>query len=314
MSTLTSLFGSAAQLAQKQAALATLHNVTFPKLFHAIGKRIITVEKLPVDLEEYRSQIRELERVTSARPEVVPEQSVDGFAAKAKHLAQKAAKKASQAATVAAANVRIQSAYVAMGQRAVSEYGEKAVPESLRAQLSELNKQQASLTAEIQSLKARPGWGVFSPSRLAIGGLGVTVLLVGFVAIRSLVGGSRSDSAASLKDATVSGARVATSEMENTRPRQRTDPIERADATRTVLEAVVGVAAQQEAARQAQQAQMAAQQGSKPVIVCPVCAGLGEQQDRNGFSHECVRCNGKGVIEPGKRNTNSNYKRLPGQP
>ena len=55
------LFGTAAKLAQKQAALATLNNVTLPKIYHAIGKKIVGLEKLPPDLVAHRDKIRALE-------------------------------------------------------------------------------------------------------------------------------------------------------------------------------------------------------------------------------------------------------------
>ena len=55
------LFGTAAKLAQKQAELAALNNVTLPKLYHAIGKRIVGSDKLPADLEHHRQKIRQLE-------------------------------------------------------------------------------------------------------------------------------------------------------------------------------------------------------------------------------------------------------------
>lgn len=73
------LFGTAAKLAQKQAELMTLNKVTPPRLYHAIGQRIIDSPELPPALVPHRERIREDEAGTGAKPgESKPENDVYG--------------------------------------------------------------------------------------------------------------------------------------------------------------------------------------------------------------------------------------------
>jgi hypothetical protein len=78
------LFGVAAKLAQKQAELAKLNNVTLPKLYHAIGKRIVRMEELPTELGHHRwRKLKAIQRAAlplrprsshSKRPRKLPRQ------------------------------------------------------------------------------------------------------------------------------------------------------------------------------------------------------------------------------------------------
>jgi hypothetical protein len=187
------LFGTAAQLAQKQAALATLNNVTLPKLYHAIGKRIVGLEKLPPDLLPHRDRIRALEAAIATKPEEPATAPAEGFAAKAKQLAQAAAQKASKASSDAAATMQIQAAYVALGKDAVEKYGDKAVPKQLVPELESAKSRAKELSTEIEALGAASAVGFLTPRRAAIAGLCLAALLVAVTARsvgRMVFGGS----------------------------------------------------------------------------------------------------------------------------
>jgi hypothetical protein len=172
------LFGTAAKLAQKQAALATLNNVTLPKIYHAIGKKIVGLERLPPDLVTHRDKIRALEARIAARPEEPTTAPAEGFAAKAKQLAQQAAQKASKVSADAAATMQIQAAYVALGKGAVEKYGDKSVPKEILPELQAAKATISQLQEDIAALSASSHHGVFTPSRLLlVGGIGAAVVL-----------------------------------------------------------------------------------------------------------------------------------------
>ena len=175
------LFGTAAKLAQKQAALATLNNVTLPKIYHAIGKKIVGIDKLPPDLVSHRDKIRGLESRMAATPEEPTAAPAEGFAAKAKHLAQQAARKASKVTADASATMQIHAAYVSLGKAAVEKYGEKAVPKDLAAGLTEALQSRASMEQEIDSLKGASQIGFLTPMRALVGTLTLAALLMAYV-------------------------------------------------------------------------------------------------------------------------------------
>ncbi|MCE9632122.1 MAG: hypothetical protein K8S94_15580 [Planctomycetia bacterium] len=175
------LLGTTAKLAQKQAALAALNNVTLPKIYHAIGKKIFGIEKLPPELSSHREKIRGLEARIAARPPEPTAPPAEGFAAKAKHLAQQAAQKASKASADAAASMQIQAAYVTLGREAVERYGEKAVPKDLIAGLSEARQSREALEKEIAVLKEASKFGILTPMRALIGTLTLAALLLVYV-------------------------------------------------------------------------------------------------------------------------------------
>ena len=176
------LFGTAAKLAQKQAALATLNNVTLPKLYHAIGKKIVGLEKLPPDLVPHREKIRALEAGIAAKPEEPQAAPAEGFAAKAKQFAQQAAHKASKATADAAATMQIQAAYVSLGKNAVEQYGEKAVPKDIAFRFRETQDQISHLSTEIRMLNDSARTGVVTPQRVLVAGtMLVALLLIAFL-------------------------------------------------------------------------------------------------------------------------------------
>jgi len=170
------LFGTAAKLTQKQAELAKLNNVTLPKLYHAIGKRIVGMEKLPADLEHRRQTLRQLEAGITATPEEIKSDPTGGFAAKAKQFARQATQKAAKAIGDASATVQIQVAYVAIGKTAVETYGEKAVPKELRPDLAAATAKYAELESGIAELMATTSVRFCRPPRLAIIGIGLFLL------------------------------------------------------------------------------------------------------------------------------------------
>jgi hypothetical protein len=175
------LLGATARLAQKQAALATLNNVTLPKIYHAIGKKIVGLEKLPPDLVPHREKIRALEEGIATKPEQPKVAPAEGFAAKAKQLAQQAAQKASKASADAAATMQIQAAYAALGKQAVERYGNKAVPKDLVSGLTAAVQSRQSLEQEIDVLKGAARVGFLTPARALIGAVALGTVLFAYV-------------------------------------------------------------------------------------------------------------------------------------
>lgn len=182
------LFGTAAQLAQKQAALATLNNVTLPKIYHAIGKKIVGLATLPPDLASHREKVRALEARIAARPEEPAIATAEGFAAKAKQLARQAAQRASKASADAAATMQIHAAYVSLGKAAVEKYGDKSVPKEILPELQTAKASISQLQEDISALSASSHHGVLTPSRLLlVGGIGAAVVLC-VILLRSFQG------------------------------------------------------------------------------------------------------------------------------
>jgi hypothetical protein len=177
-----SMIGTAASLAKKKAELAALNNVTLPRLHQSIGRRIAGIAKLPPALAEQVTRIRQLEAAIAAGPVDSAASGEGGFAAKAKRLAQKAAKATADAAT----GIQITSAYATLGREAVRQFGEKAVPKELAAEFTTLNAQQQSLAAEIKQLEETHSGGVVTPKRLVVAGMLVAVLFGGVVLIKGV--------------------------------------------------------------------------------------------------------------------------------
>jgi hypothetical protein len=183
LSSSSKLVAASAQLAKRQAELATLNNVTLPKLYHAIGKRIIDAKNLPPELVPHREKIRELEAAIATKLEEPKSEPASGFTAKAKQFAQQAAAKTAKATADAATTLKVRSAYIALGRQAIEKYGPKSLPPDLRDQHAALVDAQNTLAGEITSLKREPGKGVVSPARLALAG-SVLVLVLGLWCVR----------------------------------------------------------------------------------------------------------------------------------
>lgn len=173
-----SLLGKAAKLAQKQAALTKINSVSLPKVYHAIGRRIVAIKNLPTDLVPFRDKIKQLDATMATQPEP-PKADETGFAAKAKQIAARASKAAGDAAAV----VKLQAAYVSLGKQAVEKYGEKAIPKELVEEYRSLIAQHEVLGIEVESLASAPGQGVITPKRLAIAGA-VVCLILGVSVVR----------------------------------------------------------------------------------------------------------------------------------
>ncbi len=178
----TSMLGTAAALAKKKAELAALNNVALPRVYQQIGRRIAGLAKLPPDLAGHVERIRQLEATVGPSSLNADTAEDSGFAAKAKQLAQKAAKATSDAATI----LKINSAYATLGREAVMKYGEKAAPKEMTAELSALNVKQEALTAEIAALEASHAGGIVTPQRLVLAATFCGILLGGFVFVRSV--------------------------------------------------------------------------------------------------------------------------------
>lgn len=182
------LVATSAQLAKKQAELATLRNVTLPKLYYSVGRKLAGMEKLPPDLAGHCEVIKELEAGIANTPELPKSEPAVGFAAKAKQIAQHAAKKAAKATGDAAATVQIQAAYVALGKAAVERYGLKAVPKQLQSDLSAAERQIEALTEEIAALKNASAVGSLTPRRVVLAAGSLAGLFALVFVIRSVGG------------------------------------------------------------------------------------------------------------------------------
>lgn len=187
LSSSSKMVAASAQLAKKQAELTTLNSVTLPRLYHAIGKRLVGSPNLPPDLVPHREKIRELEAAIATKPEEPKSEPASGFAAKAKQLAQQAASKTAKATADAAATVKIQAAYVTLGKQAIEKYGPKALPQDLREQYDSAMHKQADLTGELTALKGTSGNRLVTPGRLAVIG-SVACLLLGLWTLRGITG------------------------------------------------------------------------------------------------------------------------------
>jgi hypothetical protein len=174
------LFGTAAKLAQKQAALATLNNVTLPTIYYSIGKRLAGLAELPSELSSQREKIRSLEVQIAAPLKTEPSEATSGFAARAKQLAYQAAK----ATADAAATAQIHAAYVSLGKAAVEKYGDKSVPQEILPELRKAQAQRSILTSDIASLTASSSGGVLTPARVLVAGGVVAALVFGVFVLR----------------------------------------------------------------------------------------------------------------------------------
>lgn len=153
LSTSSKMVAASARLAKKQAELATLNNVTLPRLYHAIGKRVIRSANLPADLVHHRQRIQDLEAAIAAKPEQPKQDAAVGFTAKAKQLAQQAASTTAKATADTASKVKIQAAYVALGKQAIEIYGAQALPQELREQFDLAMQQRDELVKESRAPK-----------------------------------------------------------------------------------------------------------------------------------------------------------------
>lgn len=196
-SSASQLIATSAQLAAKQAELATLTNVTLPKLHVSIGKRIARLDKLPSDLNSYRDRVTALEAAlertdSEGKPEQrdggQEQQAAQGFAAKAKRMAQQVADKASKATADVVATLQLQTAYASLGREAIARYGDKSVPKELRPELSAVQQQIQTLSDELAAMQSRNSVGWLTPRRLVLGGASLVALLISLFVLRAVGG------------------------------------------------------------------------------------------------------------------------------
>lgn len=180
----SALLGASAQLAQRQAELATIKNVTMPKLHYAIGRRVVRLVKLPSDLMSYQEKIRAFEATLGSTAGADAADSPGGLAAKAKHMAHQAAKKTADAAT----NLQLQAAYVGLGKAAIEKYGRKAVPKEIVGDFDAAEARIAELSTEIKSLQNSSGVGILTPRRIVLVGGALLAVSIGLVLLRGLGG------------------------------------------------------------------------------------------------------------------------------
>lgn len=180
----SAMVAAAASLAKKQAELGTVNNVTLPQIYYRIGKRLIDSGNLPADLTPHRDRIRQLEAAIAAKPKEPTREVATGFAAKAKHLAQRAAASTAKATADAASRLKIQAAYVALGRAVIDRCGAHSLPEDLREQHETAIHKRDILSGEIQTLHQAGGNRWATPGRLVLVG-GVLCLMLGFVGLRA---------------------------------------------------------------------------------------------------------------------------------
>ncbi len=243
LSTSSKMVAASARLAKKQAELATLNNVTLPRLYHAIGKRIIGSKSLPTDLTPHREKIRELEAAIAAKPEEPKPEPASGFAAKAKQLAQQAASKTAKATADATAVIRIQAAYVSLGKEVVEKYA-AAIPDDLAAKLTDVTTQQQNLESVIAALTTPRFGQLFTQRRVFLATLGCVGVLGGVLLVRGsgerpertvsgFAGATKPDA---LKNPRPSEGSVSKEEIDRQAEKRR---VERADARRAYTPAPV---------------------------------------------------------------------------
>ncbi len=182
LSTSSKLVAASATLAKKQAELATLNNVTLPRLYHAIGKRIIGAANLPPDLVPHREKIRELEAAITTKLEGPKSEPATGFALRAKQMAQQAASKTAKATADAAAGIRIQAAYASLG-KCVAEKHASAIPEDLAYKLANATTQQQNVECVIATLSTPHVGRILTPRRVVLATFGCVGVLVGLLLV-----------------------------------------------------------------------------------------------------------------------------------
>lgn len=229
------LFGAAATLAKKKAALATLNNVTLPKIYYSIGKRLAGLAQLPPELSSLREKIRSLEAQIASAPAKDLGEAASGFAAKAKQLAQQAAKATSDAAATA----QIHAAYVSLGKAAVEKYGDKSVPKEVLPDLLAARATASTLASEIEAVNLSANQGWLSPARLLAASGVVGALLLGGLIIRYVTNGSagtqRSDNVVASRKAESSAKPSAASEPVGDLPPGWVKPDPGGDAVKSLL-------------------------------------------------------------------------------
>lgn len=229
------LFGAAATLAKKKAALATLNNVTLPKIYYAIGKRLAGLAQLPTELAALRDKVRSLEAQIAAVPVKEPSEAATGLAAKAKQLAQQAAKATSDAAATA----QIHAAYVSLGKAAVNKYGDKSVPKDVLPDLLAARATASTLASEIEAVNLSANQGWLSPARLLTASGIVGALLLGGLILRYVTNGSggkqRSDNVVASRKAESTAKASAASEPARDLPPGWVKPDPGADAVESLL-------------------------------------------------------------------------------
>ncbi|MGB8853216.1 MAG: hypothetical protein WCC69_06595 [Pirellulales bacterium] len=116
--------GVAATLSRKRAELATIETVDLPRLYRSIGKRVAALPKVPSSLAPHVESTRRLEATASLANE-------------------------------ATTDAQRHEAYALLGQAAVDQFGEKAIPKNIAPELTRLKERRQGLAAEIAALDAQ---------------------------------------------------------------------------------------------------------------------------------------------------------------
>lgn len=151
------------QRALKKAELTELNNVTFPRLYHALGKALLQSPDSIPELEIYRDKIRDLESQKVASPEGPAPEPPINFTGRVTQFTQLAADKTTQAVANAALTMKIQAVYMNAGRAAFKAAGKMALPQHLLSQLTSAFERRAMLESELlaaapRSRAALTGW------------------------------------------------------------------------------------------------------------------------------------------------------------
>lgn len=145
--------GVAATLSRTRTELVTIETVDLPRLYRAIGKRVAALPKVPPSLTSHVENIRRMENANPLGADPT-------------------------------ADARRQAAYAILGQAAVDQFGQKAIPKDIAPELTRLKERRQVLAAEIATLEAQPLPGSRGSRRLLAAAVATACLAGAFIAVR----------------------------------------------------------------------------------------------------------------------------------
>ena len=163
---------SAAQLVAKQAERAKLVNMTLPTAYQALGKHIYEADSHREENAEAFQRIDVLQADIAALR--TQDEKAEGLAAKAKA----AAKTAADTAHLQPLKMKLSRAFIELGKAAFEKHGGQSGPEEVVRPITDFRARVEKFDAEMAQLSQSSAGQVFTPKRIAIGGLCVAVLLI----------------------------------------------------------------------------------------------------------------------------------------
>ncbi|MCE9544917.1 MAG: DUF4339 domain-containing protein [Planctomycetia bacterium] len=166
---------AAVQLTARQAERTTLANTALPNAFHALGKQCYESGSRRDEWPELHQRVDALEaEIKAIHDEAAAQPQATGFAEKTK-VAARAAKDLAQ---VQSLKSRAKHALTELGKAAFTRHAQQAGPPAVVDPIVQAQTKLAALDAQIAELsQAKPGV-IFTPKRLAIGGLAALGMLL----------------------------------------------------------------------------------------------------------------------------------------